>query len=114
MGNAVRTVKNVAKSVWSGVKQVAKTVWSGVKQVAKTVVTAATYVVKKAVDVVKAVTYNLRLTYYKCPSCGNQVRSIGLFEGNICWKCPFTLLHGFVKLIPGIGQIERTISGTFG
>ena len=64
-------------------------------------------------DIVDALSYNFKKTYYKCPSFGSQVWSFGFFEGNICWNCPGTLLHGFVKMTPVIGQIERMNSGTF-
>ena len=38
--------------------------------------------------------------YYKCPRCKRQVWAWAMYEGNICWKCPGTILHGVHHTVP--------------
>ena len=49
---------------------------------------------------------------YTCPGCGREVWALSMWAGNVCWKCPGTILHGIVKGTPlRIGETIVTSIG---
>ena len=52
--------------------------------------------------------------YYICPGCNRQVWAWAMYEGNTCWNCSGTIVHGIGHTIPVVRTIVKNVQGTVG